>query len=311
MNRQVWFNGKLVSESEAKLSIYDSALMYADLPFEMLRTFNKRTFKLQEHLDRLYNSIKILQIPIQYSDDILYKAHEELLTWHIENFPEEEEWRTLINVSRGILPIYQNLLEDEGNPNVIIACFPLRYVLKDTSWVYSEGIRLAVPSQRALPESLLDPKIKSRSRQHYKIADLQVKGYDNELWALLLDPDGFIAEGTGSNFFIVKNEKLYTPEGRNCLRGITRQYVMEWLSWDCIEKNLTFYDAITADEAFMTCTPYCIIPVKSIDGHGLTCVGEMTRFLMDKWINHVKCDFVRQSIRWDMKDGQLRLVSNE
>jgi branched-chain amino acid aminotransferase len=296
--RKVWFNGRLIPENEAKLSIYDSSLMYGDMAFEMMRTFNKRTFKLKEHISRLSNSIEILEIPVDYTEDEIFEAHEKLLAYHIENFPEEEEWRTLINVSRGILPIYQDLLEDDGQSNVIIACFPLRYVLKNMSWVYSEGVDVIVTSQRALPEYLLDPKIKSRSRQHYKMADLQVKRYDPEAWALLLDTDGFIAEGTGSNFFIVKDDRLYTPEGRNCLRGISRQFIMD-LSWDCVEKNLTLYDAITADEAFFTCTPYAIVPIHSINGHELQCVGEMTKYLTDKWIGLQKCDFVLQAKRWD------------
>ena len=113
MVRKVWHNGNLIDEKDAKLSIYSSALMYADMQFEMMRTFNKRTFKLQEHIERLFNSIKILQIDIPYSKGIIHQYHEDLLQWHIDNFPKEEEWRTLINVERGILPIYQSLIEDD------------------------------------------------------------------------------------------------------------------------------------------------------------------------------------------------------
>jgi len=302
MNRKVWWNGQLIDESEAKLSIYDSALMYGDMVFEMMRTFNRQTFKLEEHLKRLYNSLEILGMYADYlSPDQILMAHENLLQWHISNFPDEEEWRTLINVSRGILPIYQNLIGG-GESNIIIACFPLRYVLKDKSWVYTKGIDLIVPSQRAIPEYLLDPKIKSRSRQHYKVADLEVARQNKEDFALLLDPDGFIAEGTGSNIFIIKNEKIYTPEGRNCLRGISRKFIIEMCYMkgiECTEKNLTLYDAITADEIFMTCTPYCMIPVRSVNGHPIKCVGNLTRYLMDNWIKYVRVDFVKQAERWD------------
>lgn len=301
-NCKVWWNGNLIDESEAKLSIYDDALMTASMPFEMMRTFNRNTFKLEEHLKRLSNSIKILEIPIPYSIDELYKAHEDLIQYHCREFPDEEEWRTLINVSRGILPIYQNFIGG-GESNIIIACFPLRYVLKSKSWVYTQGVELIVPSQRAIPEYLLDPKIKSRSRQHYKMADLEVARQNKNACPLLLDPDGFIAESTGANIFLIKNEKLYTPEGRNCLRGISRQFIMDMCyvkGVECFEKNLTLYDALTTDEIFLTCTPYCMIPVRSVNGHYLPkCVGNMTRYFMDTWIRDVKCDFVRQAERFD------------
>jgi branched-chain amino acid aminotransferase len=298
MSRTVWHNGEIIPEDSAKLSIYDSSLMFGDMVFEMMRTFNGRTFRLQQHLDRLYDSVKILQIPIHYRKVELYDAHEELTAWHMMEFPEEKEWRTLINVSRGILPMYQEMLGDMGNPNVMIGCFPLRNVLKGMSWVYTKGIEMLVPSQRAIPEYLLDPKIKSRCRQHYKMADQEVKPY----WALLLDPDGFISEGTGSNFFMVKDNKLYTPEGRNCLRGISRKYIIDKcdiVGIDLKETNLTLYDALTADEAFLTCTPYSIIPIRSINGHGLSCVGEMTNYLTTKWIKDVNCDFILQARGWD------------
>ena len=117
----------------------------------------------------------------------------------------------MINVSRGLLPIYERMGKLE--PNVIMATFPLRYITKGMSKYYKQGVHAIVPSQRAIPESFLDPKIKSRSRQHYQIANLEVKRQDTEAWALLLDPDGYITEGTGSNFFLIKSNKheLFTP----------------------------------------------------------------------------------------------------
>lgn len=310
--RKVWFNGQIVPESEAKLSIYDSALMYGDMVFEMMRTFNKHTFRLKEHLDRLFTSCKILEIPILLShpcsreqpltkSGVIYQAHEELLEKHIQEYPKEEEWRTLINVSRGILPMYQSMLNDKGKSLIIITCFPLRYVLKDKSKVYTEGVDVIVSFQRAISESFLDAKIKSRSRQHYKLADLEVQRYNPNAWALLLDSDGFVAEGTGSNFFLVKDKIVYTPEGRNCLRGISRKHVMELCYLkviDFIEKNLTLYDVYDADEAFFTNTPYCIVPIRSVNGKPLN-LGTMTEFLMETWEKEVKCPWREQARKWD------------
>jgi branched-chain amino acid aminotransferase len=119
------------------------------------------------------------------------------------------------------------------------------------------------------------------------------------VWALLLDPDGFIAEGTGSNFFIVKDGVLYTPEPRNILRGISRAYVMELtetMGIECYEKNIEVYDAMVADEAFFTSTPFCMLPVVKIDDMdiGTGKVGPMYKRLMAKWSENVGVDIIGQ-----------------
>jgi len=157
-----------------------------------------------------------------------------------------------------------------------------------------------IPSQRAIPSYLLDPKIKNRSRIYYQMANIEVAQYkgDNN-WALLLDPDGFIAEGTGDNFFIVKNGVIITPEGRNILRGISRAYVFELaeqLKLKCIEKNIEPYDVYTADEAFMTGTPFCILPVTSLNSVVIANgkMGRITKSLLDKWSKNVCVDIIRQ-----------------
>lgn len=294
--RKVWHNGIFKDERDAVYSAYSSPLMFADMAFEMCRTFNRKTFKLQEHLDRLAMSCKILEIDYDVQD--LYDEHEKLLKWHIKEFPEVEEWRTLINVDRGILPLYQEMLGDEGKPNVMITCFPLSYITKGMSWVY-DGVKAIVPSQRALPHHLLDSRLKTRSRQHLKMANLEIEKIDKHAFPLLLDPDGFVAESTGSNFFIVKNGSAYTPFGRNCLRGISRGFIDE--IYVTVERDITIFDVITSDEAFFTNTPYAIIPCTSVNGHpiGNGQVGPVTMQITQTWIDSVGCDFISQMRRWD------------
>ena len=118
-------------------------------------------------------------------------------------------------------------------------------------------------------------------------------------WALLLDTDGFIAEGTGDNIFFVKNGKVYTPEPRNILIGITRNYIFDLckeLKIECIEKNLETYDAYTADESFMTATPFCLLPVTKINGLniGNGKLGPITQKLHDQWSKNVGLDIFKQ-----------------
>ena len=304
----IWKDGEIVSHENAITSIYDSALMFGDTAFEMMRTFNKQTFKLREHLERLFTSLKILEIEIPYTLKDIYDAHENLIIHNRHHFSEDDEIRTLINVTRGLLPIYDFM--GELGPTVTITTFPLRNIVRGAGKYYKMGVRAIVANQRAIPESLLDPKIKSRSRQHYQMANLEVKRQDEEAWPILLDTEGFIAESSGSNIFLVSKDRreLYTPEGRNCLRGVSRAHVMSLarklgMGMKVVEKNLTVYDLYDSAEIFFTCTPFSIMPCTSINGKtiGTGKIGHKTKQLQEAWSKSVGVDIVKQIEEWDEK----------
>ena len=138
------------------------------------------------------------------------------------------------------------------------------------------------------------------SVEGYQMANIEAsnwKGKNN--WALLLDTDGFIAEGTGDNIFFVKNDGVYTPEPRNILVGISRDYIFELceqLGISCIEKNLDSYDAYTADDSFMTATPFCLLPVTHFNGNkvGNGKTGVITQQLHDQWSKNVGVNIFQQ-----------------
>jgi len=298
--RLVYINGRFVPEAEAKISIYDSALMFGDMVFEMTRSFNKKQFKLREHLQRLYAGIKILRIPLKTTMDEMEHLCYEVIEKNEPAFDPTDEHRLMINVSRGPLAIYAHVFDGRLEPTLVIADFPLKWTVVGMGKLFDTGINAVIPSQRAIPAHLLETKIKNRSRIHYQMANIEVSNYkgDNN-WALLLDTDGFIAEGTGDNFFIVKNGAIITAEGRNILRGISRAYIFELaeqLGLECIEKNIEPYDVYTADEAFMTGTPFCILPVTSLNsvriGHGN--IGKVTKTLLDQWSKNVGVDISGQ-----------------
>jgi branched-chain amino acid aminotransferase len=301
MNRVVWHNGKLIPESEAKVSIYDSALMFGDMVFEMTRSFNGVQFKLREHLERLYTGIKILQIPLKLTIDEMEEAIYQ--TINANKFNDDDEHRIMIDVSRGLLGLYHEVGDIE--PNVFIADFPLRWTVQSMGHLFDEGIDAVIPSQRAIPSSLLEPKIKNRSRIHYLMANMEVSNYEGENnWALLLDPDGFIAEGTGDNFFIIKDGAVITPEPRNILRGISRDYIIEMcttLNIECIERNIEPYDVYTADEAFMTGTPFCMLPVTTLNKRQISSGkrGIIFDILLEKWSETVDIDIEKQIKSWN------------
>ena len=190
-NRVVYMNGELVDESEAKVSIYDSALMFGDMVFEMTRSFAGKQFKLREHLERLYASAEYVEIDIPISIEEMESAVEETIKANTPVFDDNDEHRLMINVSRGALGIYQDVVDVHKGTNIIISDFPLRWTVASMGPLFDSGINVMVPSQRAIPAHLLEPKIKNRSRLHYLMANIEVskmKGENN--WALLLDPDG-------------------------------------------------------------------------------------------------------------------------
>ena len=304
--RLVYFNGKFVPESEAKISIYDSALMFGDMVFEMTRSFNKKQFKLKEHIERLYLGLKIFRIDIGMSPSQLEDACYETIEINDHLFREDDEHRLMIDVSRGLLGIYEGIQGLDNGVNVIIADFPLRWTVNSMGKLFKTGINAVITSQRAIPASLLDPKIKNRSRVHYLMANIEaseIAGTNN--WALLQDPDGFIAEGTGDNFFIIKNGVVITPEGRNILRGISRDYVIKELckelNFEVKEMNIEAYDIYNADEAFMTGTPFCMLPVTSLNGTpiGNGKVGEIFHKIIAKWSSNTNVDIIDQIVSWN------------
>jgi len=123
--RVVYMNGKFVPEHEAKISIFDSALMFGDMVFEMTRSFNQKQFKLREHLERLYIGVNILHIPINMTIDELELACLETIERNKPVFEEHDEHRLMINVSRGPLGLYAPVFNGKLEPTVVIADFPL------------------------------------------------------------------------------------------------------------------------------------------------------------------------------------------
>ena len=176
--------------------------------------------------------------------------------------------------------------------------------------LFEKGINAVITSQRAIPASLMDPKIKNRSRIFYLMANIeasQIAGDDN--WALLLDTSGYISEGTGDNFFIIKDNTIISPEGRDILRGISREYVMKelcpQLGLKVVEKNIDPYDVYTADEAFMTGTPFCMLPVTKLNGLpiGDGKVGSVFNSILKAWSENTGVDISKQIQTWNNTDG--------
>lgn len=299
--RKVYYNGTFVPERDARISVFDSALMFGDMVFDMTRSFHGVQFKLREHIDRLYAGVNMLRIPLEMTPDDMERAVLETIEVNRPAFAETDEHRIMIDVSRGPLSMYARVFDGKIAPTVIISDFPVKWTVAPLTPLYDSGVHAVFPAQRQIPADLLEPKIKNRSRLHYLMANLDVALADDPAaWALLLDPDGFIAEGTGANFFLVKSGRLYTPEPRNILCGIRRKYTIELarkMGIEVVECNLNRYHAVNADEAFFTSTAFTVMPCVKVQGCKLGDGrrGPVTQKIIDAWNELVGLDFIAQA----------------
>ena len=298
--RVVYFNGRFIPEREAKISIFDSALMFGDMVFEMTRTYNRRPFRLREHLGRLYGSLRLLEIDCGLSPEEMERRTLETLERNLATEPPDVDWQIMHGVSRGPLDLYRSAFPEGLRPTVSINCWPLITHMGRFAPNYDTGVHVVIPAQQTLPAHLVDPKAKTRSRLHYQIAQLQAHRMGDGRWPVLLDPDGFLAEGPGWNIFLVKDGVLLTPEPRNILLGVSRATTIELageLGIPVCEANLGRYEAVQADEIFCTATTYALIHAASFEGQPVRDgrSGPIFQRLLEAWKRLAGLDFVAQA----------------
>jgi branched-chain amino acid aminotransferase len=297
-HRVAYFNGNIVPEREVVVPFRDRGFKYGDAAFDMTRTFHGRPFKLKEHVERFYRSLRYLQMDPGLSPAEMVSVSEEVLERNRHFLTPETDFWLGQRVSRGL-----NAVGDEGwdhtGPTVIVECIPLP--LQARARLFRDGIDIVVPPTRRVPPDSLSPRAKTHNYLNLILADLEAKAQDEEAWSVLLDTNGHLAEGIGSNIFLVRDGTVMTPQERFVLPGVSRQTVIDLcgeLGIPCREADLDLYDAATADEIFMTSTSLCICPVRSIGGRKLSSIpGPITRRLTEAYARFVDCDFVAQYLK--------------
>ena len=276
---KIYVDGKFCDEKNAKVSVFDHGLLYGDGIFEGLRAYHGRVFRLKEHIDRLFYSAKaiLLTIPMSHAD--LMKAVLETCR---RNRLREGYIRLVVTRGVGTLGLNPNRCK---NPSVIIIADKIQLYPEE---YYKRGLDIiTVPTTRNL-HSALNPAIKSLNYLNNILAKIEATNGGCEE-AVMLNAQGFVAECTGDNLFIVKEGKLLTPPlSAGALYGITRQTVMDLAGQAGVavsEPNLTRYDLFNADECFLTGTGAEIVPVVKIDGRVIgTCTpGPLTRQLTESY----------------------------
>ena len=257
----IYVNGELVPKNEAKVSVYDSGFMLGDGMWEGLRLYNGEWAFFDEHMDRLFNSLKSVSIDIAIGPEDVRDLLDRTAT--ANTMVSDAHCRLMITRGRKAKPFQHPGLSRFGPTIVAIVEHS-----KPAEDLQSRGIRLAtVPQVRGLPTSQ-DPKFNSHSKLNCVIACLQAEqaGADE---GLMLDPHGFVNTTNACNFFIVRRGEVWTSTGDYCMNGVTRAKVIALCRQNDIpvfEKNFSLYEAYGADEAFLTGTFGAQTPVASIDG---------------------------------------------
>jgi len=297
--RIAYFNGKYVPEGEVRVPFRDRSFLYGDGCFDMTRTFAGKPFRVKEHIDRFYRSLAYLNIDIGLKPAQLTEITHEVVNRNAHLLAKGDDWWVGQRVSRGIKSVGEGMdpWEDMG-PSVIVDCMPLPF--KARAPHYRDGIRVVVPSVRRTPPGSLSPRVKTHNYLNMIMGDMEARDRDPEAWAVLLDENGNLCEGIGSNIFIVKDGRISTPQGRYVLEGISRQTVIELArkeGFELVERDIDLYDAYTADEIFLTSTSLCLCPVAKLNhatiGDGKV-PGPVAARLLAAYSEHVGVDIAEQ-----------------
>jgi branched-chain amino acid aminotransferase len=260
MPRIIFMNDRLVPEEEARISVFDHGLLYGDGVFEGLRSYSGRVFRLDAHLDRLWDSARAISLEIPLAKDVVAKAVNDTLA---ANKLADGYVRLIVTRGAGSLGLDPNRTK---NPQVIVIADTISLYPQE---FYDKGLRIVTAATQRVHSAALSPRIKSLNYLNNimaKLEGLQAGCVE----ALMLNHKGEVAECTGDNLFVVRLGRLLTPPpDAGILEGITRGAVMELAhaaGIDCREATLTRYDIYTSDECFLTGTAAEVIPVVEIDG---------------------------------------------
>ena len=285
----IYLHDQFVKKEDAKISVYDHGFLYGDGVFEGIRVYDSNIFRMEEHIDRLYNSAKSIMLTIPHSK-------QELTELIVKTVAKNELTDAYIRVvvSRGV----GDLGLDPANCKVaqlVIIVEPLAIFPKH---LYETGLEIVTVATRRNRPDVLSPKVKSLNYLNNVLVKIEARlaGVSE---ALMLNDQGYVAEGSADNVFILKGGKLLTPPGYiGALEGITRNAIIdiaEELGYEVLQEPFTRHDVYTADEVFLTGTAAEVIAVIKVDGRviGEGVPGEHTKILLNEFRKKVVKDGVK------------------
>lgn len=295
----VFLRGQLVPASQAHLAIFDAGIVLGATVTEMTRTFRQQPYRLEDHVERLFRSLKYTRMDIGMTPEDLVRISRELVAHNAKLVDPEDELGLIHFVTAGEFPVYAGSAGRAARltPTVCAHTFPMPFELWASK--LDTGAHLVTPSIRHVPPQCYDPKMKYRSRMHYYLADKEAQLVDPDASALLLDLAGNVTETGGANFLIVERGTIVSPSLTNTLPGISRDTIIrlaEKLGIPFVVKDIQVHSVMNADEAFTATTPYCMMPVTKINGVAIGDgrPGPVWKRLMAAWSELVGLDVVQQ-----------------
>jgi branched-chain amino acid aminotransferase len=301
--RSVYLNGTFLPESKALLSFRDLGFVYGDGVFDTARTFNGKPFRLEAHVDRLFDSLAYCRIDPGLDRRAVLEATEELVRRNVPLLGPNEDYWVSQRITRGVMaPDGEPPIQDGAT--VVIECTPLP--LRARAPMFRDGIEAVIAPLRRVPPDALSPNAKTTNYMNAMLAQREVSAVRPGAWALQLDAVGNLAEGVGCNVFFVRDGTIFTPKTDAILPGITRGLVIE-LCRDAgipvIERDVSLHAAAAASEAFFTSTSLCVCPVRSLNGREyLGLAGPVTKRIMQLVADAVGLDFAAQYLA-HLRDG--------
>ena len=291
-----YFNGDWVPESECKIGMNDRGFRVGDAVFEVERTFDGNIFDLEGHLARLDRSLRYVRIDPGLTMEEIGEISREAVRRNDHLRGEGGDFTIRQVITRGPA----GSVSDRVQPTVYVGIDQVHW--KRFAPLYDQGCHVVFSRTRAYHPESLDPKVKHQSRMNFVLAELEAADIDPDAWPVLLDHDGNISEGTTFNFWVVTDGILRTAGDRNSLQGISRNAIVglaEELGIPLAQDELQLYDAYTADEAFVTSTSNCLLPVSKLDNRPLKgdVPGPVVRQLLAAWSEKVGVDIVGQARR--------------
>ncbi len=296
-----YVDGAVVPLEQARYWPNDLAIIYGEVVYEAARTFGGRPFRLQEHIERLYRSLRYARLDPGLTPDELTTATLEVVERNRPDLPDGSDTWIFHNVTRGSHPHFGTVGRGGAGPNVLVWTHELgfRYWARH----YLEGARCVIPSVRHVEAAAQDPRMKTRSRMVFARAEQEAHALDPGAYTLLLDGGGRIAEATGANVLLVRGGEILTPRTGAALEGVSLGMARD-LSADLgipvREADLTTYDVLVADEALLSSTPYGLLPVTRVNGApvGSGQPGPVFARLIDAWSESVGVNIVDQAQRF-------------
>lgn len=287
MELTAFLNGQYLPLSRCNISVMDVGITNAASVTDFIRTFNHKIFRLEDHVDRFFKAAKNAYLEIPYTKEEVYEISRTLVEKNAEMYPECE-FGMCFYVTSGVNYAYAGSAMPAGRmtPTYCQHVFP--EPIYTTKPYYTEGVHMVTTSVPHIPPQCVSPKGKHRNRLHMWVGDHIVHSMDPNAMAVFLDQFGNITETGGSNVVIYRDGKIISPKARNILWGISLQTVKELAEKMGIpfeEEDIMVYDAVNADEVWVTTTPYCLAPVSTFNGIP---IGDgknypMFRKMLDEW----------------------------